>query len=108
MPDVQNLAGEELDLIRIGIHEDSPIILNARSSGPLIQPGIEWRIISAPGHRRLYEKLLNPARFWRTLGLMKQRKKTTGLIMLLRSFVDAVLSDRDHSGWWCPRLQRSS
>jgi UDP-N-acetyl-2-amino-2-deoxyglucuronate dehydrogenase len=93
MPDVRSLTGDETDLIRVGVFEDKLATLNARLQGPHDQPGIEWRSVSVPEHRRAYEKLLRPARLWRKLGVLKKRKKTTGLPILLRSFVEAVLTD---------------
>ncbi len=93
MPDVRSLTGDERDLIRVGLYEDRLTTLNVKLPGPHMQPGIEWRTISDSGHRRLHEKLLRPARLWRKLGVLKQQKKTTGLPILLRSFVDAVLTD---------------
>lgn len=93
LPDVQSLTGDEKDLIRIGVFEDRLSTLNADLQGAHDQPGIEWRTISKPEHRRTYERLLRPVSLWRRLGVLKRRKKTTGLPILLRSFIGAVLSD---------------
>ena len=93
MPDVRSLAGDEKDLIQLGLFEDSLVELNAQMRDAHDQPAIEWRTVSAPDGRRDLEKLLRPARLWRRLGILKRRRKTTGMPILMRSFVDAVLTD---------------
>ncbi|MEN8106971.1 MAG: Gfo/Idh/MocA family oxidoreductase [Pseudomonadota bacterium] len=95
MPDVRSLTGDKRDLIRVGVYEDTLTMLNAQLQGTHEQPGIEWRTVSVPEHRHAHEKLLRPARLWRRLGVLKKRKKTTGLPILLRSFVEAVLTDSE-------------
>jgi predicted dehydrogenase len=93
MPDVRSLTGDEKDLIQVGVFEDRLTTLNARLHGPHDQPGVTWQTVSAAERGRVYGKLLRPARLWRKLGVLKKQKKTTGLPMLLRSFVEAVLTD---------------
>lgn len=93
MPDVRSLAGDEKDLIQLGLFEDSLAALNAQMQDAHDQPAIEWQTVSAPDGRRDLDKLLRPARLWRRLGILKRRRKTTGMPILMRSFVDAVLTD---------------
>ena len=53
------------------------------------------KTVRVPERRRAHEKLLRPARLWRKPGVLKKRKKTTGLPILLRSSVEAVLTDSE-------------
>lgn len=92
MPDVRSLAGDERDLIQVGIYEGRLRALNASLQGAHDQPGISWRTVSEPERRPGYERLLRPRSLWRRLGLLGKPRRTTGLPILLRSFVDAVLT----------------
>lgn len=92
LPDVRSLAGDEKDLIRIGLYDESVDVLNAQLQGAHDQPDIRWRTVSVPERPRVAGKLLRPTRLWRRLGVLKKHRKTTGLPVLLRSFIDAVLT----------------
>ena len=91
MPDVRSLAGDESDLIRVGTYDDNLGALNDRLQGAHDQPAITWRTLSVPEQPRHYQRFLRPRRLWRRLGVLGKRRKTTGLPVVLRSFVDAVL-----------------
>lgn len=93
MPDVHSLTGNESDLMQVGTYQQGLGALNAQLRGAHDQPGIEWRLVSQPEVRPIYQKLLRPARLWRRLGVLKKPNKTGGLPELMRSFVDAVLDD---------------
>lgn len=90
LPDVKSLTHDREDQILLGTYEDVLSRQVTQISSHHDQPKVAWKEIQ-PGEKPFWKKLMDPKKVLQKIGLIKKAKVVDGTLVLMDSFVDAIL-----------------